>query len=113
MNQKAIEKLKDPNTKLTDEFLAVILGKSFASWKAFNENLANFDVVLEWRYYKDGGWLAKCTNKKKTIIWVSVSEGYFSANFLFSEKQHLRAGVQELDVSDDKKNTLTRTQKEK
>jgi len=104
---------KDPNTQLTDEFLAMALGDSFAAWKEFIENLPNFDVSLEWRYYKDGGWLAKCTHKKNTIIWASASEGFFSASFLFSEKPHLRAGVQELDISDDIKNNLTSTPKGK
>ena len=103
--------LKDPNTQLTDEFFAAILGDSFAAWKVLNENLSNADVSLEWRHYKDGGWLAKATHKKKTIFWGSVSEGFFSASFLFSEKPHLRAGIQELDISDDIKNALTSTPK--
>ena len=103
--------LKDPNTQLTDEFFAAILGDSFAAWKVLNENLSNAGVSLEWRHYKDGGWLAKATHKKKTIFWGSVSEGFFSASFLFSEKPHLRAGIQELDISDDIKNALTSTPK--
>ncbi|MCL2674261.1 MAG: DUF3788 domain-containing protein [Defluviitaleaceae bacterium] len=101
-----VQLLKDPNIQMTDEFLAVVLGDSFAAWKLFNESLPNYGITLEWRYYKDGGWLAKCTHKKNTIIWSSVSEGYFSASFLFSEKPHLRAGIQELDISDDIKNNL-------
>jgi len=103
--------MKDPNTKLTDEFLATALGDSFAAWKVFNENFPSYDLSLEWRYYKDGGWLAKVTHKKKTIIWASASEGFFSTSFLFSEKPHLRAGVQELDISDDLKKNLTSTPK--
>ena len=101
--------LKDPNTQLTDEFLAAVLGDSFAAWKVFYESLPNFGISLEWRYYKDGGWLAKCTQKKKTIIWVSASEGFFSASFLFSEKPQYRAGIQELGISDDIKNRFTST----
>ena len=67
--------LKDPKIQLTDDFLAEVLGNSFAAWKMFNENLPNYGISLEWRYYKDGGWLAKCTHKKKTIIWGSASKG--------------------------------------
>ena len=103
--------MKDPNTKLTDDFLATFLGSSFSAWKMFNENLPNYGISLEWRYYKDGGWLAKCTYKKNTIIWVSVSEGFFSASFLFSEKPHLRKGIQELDIPDDLKNNTQSTPK--
>ena len=101
--------LKDPNTQITDALLTAVLGDSFAAWKAFNETLLRYDVSLAWRYYKDGGWLAKCTHKKKTIIWSSVSEGFFSTSFLFSEKEHIRAGVQELDISEDLKNNLIST----
>jgi len=105
--------MKDPSTQLTDEFLAEVLGGSFAAWTAFNKYLVNSDILLEWRYYKDGGWLAKCTHKKKTIIWGSASEGFFSTNFLFFEKPHLRAGMQELDISDDIKGAITSTPKGK
>ena len=103
--------LKDPNTQITDDFLAMVLGKSFAAWKMFYENLPRYGISLEWRYYKDGGWLAKCTHKKNTIIWVSASGGFFTTSFLFSEKAHLRKGIQELDISDDLKNTTKSTPK--
>jgi len=105
--------MKDPNTQLTDEFFAMALGGSLPAWKAFNEDLPNFDISIEWRYYKDGGWLAKATNKKKTIFWGYVSDGFFSANFNFPEKSHLRTGILELDISDDIKNTFTSTPKGK
>ena len=105
------QRLKDPNTQITDDFLATVLGDSFAAWNALNESLPDYDISLEWRHYKDGGWLAKVTHKKRTIIWMSVSEEFFSASFLFSEKPHLRAGVQELDISDDVKKNITSTPK--
>ena len=57
--------MKDPNTQLTDELLATALGDNFAVWKEFNENLPSYDISLKWRHYKDGGWLAKVTHKKK------------------------------------------------
>jgi len=103
--------LKEPNTQITDDFLAIVLGKSFVAWKMFNENLTKYGISLEWRYYKDGGWLAKCTHKKNTIIWVSASDGFFTTSFLFSEKPHLRKGIQELDISDDLKNNTKSTPK--
>ena len=103
--------LRDPNTQLTDEFLAIVLGDNFTLWTAFHETLPNFDISLEWRHYKDGGWLGKATNKKKTIFWGSLSDGFFSASFNFSEKPHLRAGLLALDISEDIKNSLTSTPK--
>ena len=104
--------MKDSGTEITDEFLAMALGDSFVAWKEFNENLPNYDLSLEWRYYKDGGWLAKVTHKKKTIIWVWALEGFFGTSFGFSNKPHLRTGVQELDISDEIKKSITITPKE-
>jgi len=101
--------MKDSTTELTDEFLAMTLGDSFVAWQEFRDNLPNYDLSLEWRYYKDGGWLMKITHKKKTIIWGDASEGFFSVSFLFSEKPNLRAGIQELDISEDLKNKLVST----
>jgi len=101
--------MKDPNTKLTDEFFAMALGSNITLWNTFNETLPSLDISLTWRHYKDGGWLAKATRKNKTIFWGSVSDGYFSANFNFLEKSSLREGVLELDISDEIKNTLTHT----
>jgi len=103
--------LRDPNTEITDEFLAMALGDSFTLWKVFNEKLHEFDISIEWRHYKDGGWLMKATNKKRTIFWGSVSDGFFSASFNFPEKPHLRAGLLELDISEDIKNSLSSTPK--
>ena len=103
--------LKDPNTELTDEFLVMALGDRYTLWKAFLEKLQDFDIALEWRHYRDGGWLAKAVNKKKTIFWGSVSDGFFSASFNFPEKPHLRTGLLELTISEDIKNSLTSTPK--
>ena len=103
--------LKDSKTDLTEELFKEVLGESYATWKEFNKNLTNYDISLEWRHYKDGGWLAKCTHKKKTIIWGSLSEGFFSLNFIFSEKPHLREGLLNLDISEDIKKNLLSTPK--
>jgi len=100
---------KDPNAEPNDENLSLVLGDSFSAYQVLKEKLSDFEASLEWRYYKDGGWLAKITRKKKTIIWGSPEDGYFGASFLFSEKPHLRAGVLELDISDELKNKLVST----
>ena len=107
------ELMKDPSTKLTNEFLAEALGDSYTTWSEFSEKLPNCDIALEWRHYKDGGWLAKAIHKKKTVFWGSVSEGFFTVSFNFSEKPHLRAGIQEVNISDNVKNYLVSTPKGK
>jgi hypothetical protein len=50
-------------------------------------------------------------NKKKTIFWGSLSDGFFSSSFNFSEKPHLREGFMELDISDEIKNAIESTPK--
>jgi len=101
--------LKDPNTQLTDEFFEQVLGSSYKTWEVFSKSLLEYDISIEWRYYKDGGWLGKALNKKKTIFWASLSEGFFSASFNFSNKPELVEGIQNLDVSDDIKNGIITT----
>ena len=49
------------------------------------ELLAAANVSMEWRYYNDGkAWLCKCQFKKKTVLWLSIWEGYFQTGFFFT-----------------------------
>jgi hypothetical protein len=98
--------LKDKNIEMTKEFLSTVLRENFSLWQQFNEELVNHGLALEWRWYKDGGWLAKITHKTKTIIWGSVSDGYFSASFNFSAKPELLAKFQALDIVDEIKKSV-------
>jgi hypothetical protein len=44
-------------------------------------------ITGEWRYYNDGkSWLFKVTQKKGTICWVSVWDGFFKVTFYYSDK---------------------------
>lgn len=92
---------KDRNIELNDENLSIILGNSFSAYKTLAEKLPDFEVDLEWHFYKDGGWLAKVTRKKKTIFWGRPELGRFSIAFHFNEKN--KDGVLELDISDELK----------
>ena len=52
----------------------------------------------EWRYYNDGkSWLCKITSGKKTIIWLSVWDGFFRCSIYFHEKYS--AEVEALPIS--------------
>ena len=101
--------LKDPNTQLNEGFFEMVLGDNFPVWKDFNKQLIKYDISIEWRYYKDGGWLGKALHKKKTIFWGSLSKNTFSAGFNFSNKPNLREGVLSLEISDKIKNSLEDT----
>lgn len=100
---------KDKSMEPNDENLSLVLGSSFSAYQSLKEKLSDDEISLEWRFYKDGGWLAKITHKKKTIIWGSPEDGHFSAGFLFAEKPHLRAGVLALDITDELKDKLVST----
>lgn len=61
------------------------------------------DLTWEWRYYNDGkSWLCKVVNKKRTIFWLSVWEGYFKVSFYFTEKH--KEGIAFLPISESAKN---------
>lgn len=60
-------------------------------------------LTCEWHYYKDGkSWLCKVVNKKRTIFWLSVWEGYFKVSFYFTEKH--KEGIESLPISESAKN---------
>lgn len=92
---------KDKNIEPIDENLSIVLGNSFSAYKSLLEKLPNFEAVLEWRFYKDGGWLAKVTRKKKTIFWGAAKDGCFTIAFHFNERN--KQGVLELDIADELK----------
>lgn len=58
-----------------------------------------YGLTIEWRFYNDGkAWFGKVIHKKKTILWLSVWEGFFKTGFYFTEK-HLEA-IAALDISE-------------
>jgi hypothetical protein len=81
--------LSDMNTYPSEEIILSFLGKSKTCWKEFGDMLNTSFPNLEpcWKYYKDGSnWLCKVVNKKKTVFWLSVYNGYFKTAFYFTEK---------------------------
>lgn len=102
-----LEFKKDRNIEPNDENLKIILGDSFSAYKTLIEKLSDFEVSLEWRFYKDGGWLAKATRKKKTIFWGEPGSGYFTIAIHFNERN--KEGVLELDIADELKQIFSNT----
>lgn len=99
---------KDSNIKITDEKLSAVLGDSFSAYKALIEKLPEFETSLIWRFYKDGGWLAKLTWKKKTIFWGEAADCCFNIAFHFNEKN--KHGVSDLEITNELKQLLLQTQ---
>ena len=92
--------LRDPDIFPSGEVLNDILGDAvYSVLESFLGIVADEGLEPEWRYYNDGkAWLCKITNKKKTILWLSIWEGFFKTSFFFTEK-HLE-GVAALDISE-------------
>ena len=94
--------LRDPEIFPSDEILRDALGD--AVYKILESFLvtisgAEYGLTVEWRYYNDGkAWLAKAVYKKKTILWLSVWDGFFKTSLYFTEK-HLEA-IAALEISE-------------
>jgi hypothetical protein len=77
------------------------LGESYVLYEEIMNALTGDPLNLEpvWRYYKDGhAWLCKVIHKKKTVLWLSVLDGYFKAAFYFSAKAG--EGIPGLDIDE-------------
>ena len=93
--------LRDAEIVPSDKVLKDTLGDVYDLLESFLATITNEAYLLniEWRYYNDGkAWLCKVQHKKKTILWLSVWEGFFKVSFFFTEK-HLEA-IAALDISE-------------
>ena len=97
--------LRNADTFPSDKVLKDALGDVYNVLDSFLGTITNEEYVLsfEWRYYNDGkAWLGKAQHKKKTVLWLSVWDGFFKVSFFFTEK-HLEA-IAALDISETVKN---------
>ena len=61
-------------------------------------------IAIEWKFYKDGGWLGKGATKSKTIFWTGM-QPCFEVAFHFSQKHF--AGLGNLKLSDATKQMIS------
>jgi len=82
--------LRDSDIFPSNEVLKNTLGDTIYNvLESFLDTITDeeYGLVPEWRFYNDGkAWLCKIVNKKKTIVWLSVWEGFFKLGFYFTEK---------------------------
>jgi hypothetical protein len=93
--------LKDPGVSPSNEVLKEALGDIYNVFESFVGTITSeeYGLAPEWRFYNDGkAWLCKTVYKKKTVLWLSVWEGFFKVSFFFTEK-HLE-GIAALDISE-------------
>jgi hypothetical protein len=99
--------LREPEVLPTKEVLERVLGERFSVLNELIDIITKpeNDLVLDWRYYKDGkAWLCKASYKKKTVFWLSVWTGFFKINFYFNQKNYL--GVLDLNIAEEIKNNF-------
>lgn len=73
----------DETAPPTRTAIAAALGTAAGAW---DEAAATFEaagVSVGWRYYRDGGWLAKATRGHQTMAWLRVGPGALRATFYF------------------------------
>ncbi|MDR2891200.1 MAG: DUF3788 domain-containing protein [Alistipes sp.] len=79
--------LKERDVVPSDEVLAQALGDVWPVFETFRAMAAELGVEIEWRYYNDGkAWLGKAAARGRTVLWLSVWEGWFQASFYFLER---------------------------
>ncbi|MCL2235084.1 MAG: DUF3788 domain-containing protein [Defluviitaleaceae bacterium] len=99
--------MKDKSTQITEQLLEDICGDNYKYWQELTMSFTQQEIEIEWRFYKDGGWLAKVVRKKKTIFWGWVShDGHMSASFNFANKPELRDAVDNMGLSSEIMDTI-------
>ena len=99
MNRKQL--LRDADIEPTSEAIAEGLGSVNNIYISFLENLKNYDIEVDWRYYNDGkAWLgkglhkwvtARGAHKEVTAFWLSIWEGFFRVTIFLPEKYRAEA----------------------
>ena len=93
--------LRDPEIFPSREVLKSTLGEVYDVLEALETQLIQNEITtnFDWTYYKDAkSWLCKVCNKKKTVFWLSIWEGFFQTSFFFLER-HLE-GIAALQIKE-------------
>lgn len=77
---------RDPDVEPTTTRIHAVLGPADDAWDGLAGLIAKAGLDLDWRYYRDGGWLAKATKGNKTIAWLSVEPGEVRITCYFAER---------------------------
>jgi hypothetical protein len=85
----------DAGVEPTSAAIREALGSRSQAWEQTLAMFAEAGVLVSWRYYHDGGWVAKATRGKKTVAWVTVEDGFVRVSFYFAERH--RAALAEAD----------------
>jgi len=62
------------------------------------------NLIYEWRYKGGKSWLCKFLYKKRTILWLSILDGYFKIAFYSSAKTS--EGIYNLEIDENIKSNF-------
>ena len=80
--------LQDESIFPDEEVLKGVLQEAYPSYRKLISTLDQSGIKGEWRYYKDGkAWLCKFQHKKKTVLWMSVWQGFLKATVYFPQSR--------------------------
>jgi hypothetical protein len=82
MSQAFTEEATPP----TAESIAAALDVAAPVWATTVAAMEEIGATVEWRYYRDGGWLAKATKRSQTIAWLRVEPGHLRVTFYFAAR---------------------------
>ena len=76
----------DPAVEPTTARIHAALGAAGEAWDLLTELMDAHGVVVGWRYYRDGGWLARASRGGRTVAWLNVAPGCVRVTFYFAER---------------------------
>lgn len=82
MSQAFTEEATPP----TEDSIAAALGVAAPVWATTVAAFEGIGASVEWRYYRDGGWLAKATKRSQTVAWLRVEPGHLRVTFYFAAR---------------------------
>lgn len=77
---------RDPAVEPATASIHAALGTARGAWDQVVQLMSEQGVTVGWRYYRDGGWLAKATRNGKTVAWLNVAPGSVRVTFYFAER---------------------------
>ncbi|HEY3338690.1 MAG TPA: DUF3788 family protein [Propionicimonas sp.] len=77
---------RDPAVEPVTTSIHAVLGTAGEAWDRLAELMGTLGVTVGWRYYRDGGWLAKAARNSRTVAWLNVVPGCVRVTVYFAER---------------------------
>lgn len=97
--------LKNADIYPSADVIKEALVDSFDVFEKFASSIKDAGLEIEWRFYNDGKtWLAKAIAKKKTVLWISIWDGFFKVSFFFTDRAKIK--ILELPINSEIKENM-------